>query len=183
MKEIWKDIPGFEGLYIASDHGKIMALPRQIFKSTGSHFQRSRILKGSLNRKTKRYPMVNLTDRNGKHENLLVHRLVALTFLSNPENKRTVNHKDLDKTNNHLSNLEWATDAENLDHARNLGAMDNGAKGERVKRAVLTDDQVKQVKQMMRDGETNSYIRRAFRVNRSMISHIRNGRTWKHITL
>ena len=55
--------------------------------------------------------------RNGLKKKIPIHRLIALHFIPNPENKRTVNHKDGDKTNNSLSNLEWATDSENIQHA------------------------------------------------------------------
>lgn len=69
------------------------------------------------------YKMVKLND-NGKWQNKTVHRLVALTFIPNPQNKATVNHKDGDKTNNRLDNLEWATYSENNYHAYNV--LDSG---------------------------------------------------------
>lgn len=65
------------------------------------------------------YRMVKLRI-GGALKGRLIHRLVALTWIPNPENKRTVNHKDGDKLNNDVSNLEWATDKENVEHARNV---------------------------------------------------------------
>lgn len=62
------------------------------------------------------YLHMRLSDKNKKY---FVHRLVALTYIENPDNKETVNHKDGNKLNNHISNLEWMTNKENLKHAYN----------------------------------------------------------------
>jgi hypothetical protein len=72
----------------------------------------------------KGYKVVTLVDRDFK-KTLKVHRLVATAYLKNPFNKEQVNHKDGDKTNNHLSNLEWATQSENQIHAHQSGLMNN----------------------------------------------------------
>jgi hypothetical protein len=72
----------------------------------------------------KGYKVVTLVDKDFK-KTLKVHRLVAMAYLKNPLNKEQVNHKDGNKTNNHLSNLEWATQSENQIHAHQSGLMDN----------------------------------------------------------
>ena len=95
-------VEGFTS-YIASSEGRIFSLTLD------------RYLLGSVNGRG--YVHVTLRDDQGRKKYRDVHRLIALAFLPNPENKRTVNHKDGDKTNNRLSNLEWATHAENLQHA------------------------------------------------------------------
>lgn len=116
MKEIWKDIPNYEGLYQVSNLGNVKSLcygARNIRKSNVH-----KILKHSPNNWG--YHKVQLY-KNGKSQMLYIHRLVASLFIPNPENKVQVNHIDGNKENNTVSNLEWATPRENLEHAINLG--------------------------------------------------------------
>ncbi len=83
------------------------------------------------------YLKVNIT-HNKKNVNLLVHRLLALTFIPNPENKPEVNHKDGDKQNNNISNLEWATTLENMQHARRTGLTKGFPHSEEAKKKMST---------------------------------------------
>lgn len=104
--EEWKDIKGYEGLYQVSNLGRVKRLKGKYMKS-------ERILK-QVNAYNG-YIVVCLCKHN-KHKNFKVHRLVAEAFIPNPENKPTVNHIDEDKTNNVVSNLEWATMKEQNNH-------------------------------------------------------------------
>ena len=106
-KEIWMDIAGFEGLYEVSNKGNIRSI-----RNGGE------LLKGSVDKGG--YRDVMLYDHS-KYKHIKVHRAVALAFLENPENKRTVNHIDGNKLNNHVENLEWATHGENHKHAYSIG--------------------------------------------------------------
>ena len=107
----WKDIPGFEGLYQVSDCGQVKSCERVVFSSKrGDQSLKERILKPRLN--TCGYHHVSLC-KEGKVKNFLVHRLVALAFLEG-NNSLTVNHIDECKTNNHVSNLEYLTQGDNL---------------------------------------------------------------------
>lgn len=105
MKEIWKPIEGYEGLYEVSNLGRVRSLPRATTKG--------KVLKPRLTKFG--YARVNLW-RNGKSRLFLVHRLVAAAFISNPENKPQVNHIDENKANNCADNLEWCTNLENHNH-------------------------------------------------------------------
>ena len=102
MKEIWKDCKGYEGLYQVSNLGRVWNVKLQKY------------LKGSYNKDG--YHQVYLTAKNGKRKTESVHRLVALAFLSNPNNLPQVNHKDENKGNNCVDNLEWCNAKYNANH-------------------------------------------------------------------
>ena len=104
--EIWKDIENYKGFYQISDCGNVRSLARDIYCQNGTfHYHtKEKILVPCLNRYG--YQYVNLS-KNGKRKVMTIHRLVAMAFLPNPENKPMVNHKDEVKTNNVVSNLEW----------------------------------------------------------------------------
>lgn len=101
--EIWKDIEGYERLYQVSDLGRVRSLDRE--DAQGRRIKGT-VLAGSLNGKG--YLKVSLC-RDGDVEGKLIHRLVAEAFLDNPDNFPQVNHKDENKTNNVVSNLEWCS--------------------------------------------------------------------------
>lgn len=92
MKELWKDIKGYEGCYQVSNLGRIKSLDRMTNNQYGEYFMKGRILKNSII-KDKGYCRVSLNNGNGKISKR-VHRLVAEAFIPNPENKPEVNHKD-----------------------------------------------------------------------------------------
>lgn len=119
MKEVWKDINGYEGCYQVSNLGRIKSLDRMTNNQYGEYFMKGRILKNSII-KDKGYCRVSLNNGNGKISKR-VHRLVAEAFILNPENKPEVNHKDGNKLNNCVSNLEWCTNKENIEHSIRTG--------------------------------------------------------------
>ena len=113
-----KPIRGFESTHAVSCDGKIISLPR-IVEQPNHPVQkcrktRLRTLRPGHNGRG--YQFVILNSGDGKKERRYVHRIVAETFLDNDLQKPQVNHKDFDKKNNSLSNLEWATNEENYSH-------------------------------------------------------------------
>lgn len=104
QNEVWKDVAGYEGLYEVSTNGRVRR---------NGHIRKTRV-------DYRGYEAISLY-KCSKGRNFKIHRLVASAFIENPENKRTVNHKDGNKLNNNVENLEWATHSENLIHASKIG--------------------------------------------------------------
>lgn len=117
--EIWKDIKGFEGYYQVSNMGNVRSLDRTVrHKNHSSRFIKGKILKPGT--ETCGYSFVCLT-KNTKRVYARVHRLVADAFIENKQKKHEVNHIDGNKQNNQVSNLEYATHSENMQHAVKTG--------------------------------------------------------------
>lgn len=119
----------------------------------------------------------------GRETSRHVHRLLALAFIPNPENKPEVNHKDGDKSNNILDNLEWVTRAENNKHARELG-LNKPLKGADNGRSILSEGQAVEILTLYLNS-TKPYheIAELFGVTTTTITALMLGKTWKHLPL
>lgn len=115
MKEEWKPIRGYENRYEVSNFGRVKSLP----KYHGSILFPEKILVGANDKDG--YCVVTLRNSDGDSKTFKRHRLVADAFIPNPLNKTQVNHKDTNKSNNCVANLEWNTCKENIDHAIDHG--------------------------------------------------------------
>lgn len=118
-KEIWKDIKGYEGVYKISNFGNVKSLPKKLGRPDAINKNSKKRSEIFLKKNTGKngYERINLGRGNMKN----VHRLVAKTFILNDKNKPCVNHKDGNKSNNCVDNLEWCTYYENNRHAAKNG--------------------------------------------------------------
>lgn len=129
--EVWKQIIGYNNTYYVSNYGNIKSKGKIGKLPTGGNFKiKEKILKPSITNWGYQRVVLQL---NGIRKHVKVHRLVALYFLENPENKPEVNHKDGNKLNNHVDNLEWVTPKENEQHAYLLGLKVNKKGFQKVK--------------------------------------------------
>jgi hypothetical protein len=168
MEEIWKDIAGFEGLYQVSNLGNV----KRLFSK--------RVLKERLiGRNIDRYGYVKrVLSKDGKMYFFTEHRLVAMSFINNPNNKATVNHKNGIKTDNRVENLEWCTNEENMKHAIENGLKDQ--KGIKHHKCKLTEEQVLEIRKIG-FSQTRTSLSKKYGVSRTNILGIIRGNFWKHI--
>lgn len=164
--ERWKDIKEYKGLYQVSSLGRVRSLPRNTTKGG--------IIKGN---KSRFYQSLCLS-KNGYIKSYAIHRLVAITFIKNSDNKPYVNHKDGNKFNNRVDNLEWTTPSENKIHAVKNG-FTYSPRGEKHWASKLSEWQVISIRR-------NAYkpqkeLAKEFNVSFQTISDIINRKKWKHI--
>lgn len=174
--EVWKDINGFENQYQISDLGKVRSKQRVLIRSNGhSQTVKGKVLKTFTSKRGYEFAVFQI---GLKTKNFAVHRLVAIAFISNNENKYAVNHKDGNKKNNKLSNLEWVTKSENELHARRTGLK--CTKGEKASKAILTEENVILIRKI-HHYYSQYFLADLFSVSRSAIASVIKRRTWKHL--
>lgn len=119
---------------------------------------------------------------NGKKRSIYkIHRLVAIVFIDNQDNKPQVNHIDGDKLNNHVSNLEWVTHAENMRHAGDTGLLPD-AHGENNSNAKLTTALVESICRDYQEGKSVPFIMEKYNITRNMAYKIYSRTTWKIVS-
>ena len=130
MEEVWKDIEEYKGIYQVSNHGRIRSLDRMLTYKTRygvfQHLQRGKILHQYPD--DRGYLWVKLHDLKSK-KTVKVHRLVGNAFIPNPNNLPCINHKDEDKTNNMVDNLEWCSHLYNNLYGTHLEKISRALKG------------------------------------------------------
>jgi hypothetical protein len=121
--EIWRDVEGYDGKYQVSNLGNVRSVDRTFSNSCGVMVTRKGIM---LNPIQNRCGYMKVTmHKEGKVNTEVIHRLVAVAFVPNPNNLPQVNHKDGNKRNNDVSNLEWCTALSNMHHAKQQGLRNN----------------------------------------------------------
>ena len=115
-QEEWRDVVGYEGVYQVSNIGNVRSMARvMVYKNGQENTHKGRVLRSR--QMTTGYPAVSLSTPTSGIKLKSIHRLLAMAFIENKDNKRCVNHKDGDKLNNCIENLEWCTYSENNQHA------------------------------------------------------------------
>lgn len=169
----FKIVHGYDNLYCVNPCGTVMS-PSYVDKS--GMLRKSRAL--SSVKRGKGYCCVGLI-KNGKQVHVSVHRLVAEAFIPNPKNLPQVNHKDGNKENNHVSNLEWCTNQENAIHAfANKLRIPTCHVGDRNTRAKLSNEDIRYIRESM---ESARELSEKFNVSVSAIYKIREKVRWAHL--
>lgn len=186
MKEIWKDIIGYEGYYQISDHGRVKSVERMIDHNKSTGVKRKicgRIL--TLHPKPKGY-LIFIASKNGITKTCNVHRVVAELFVPNPDNLPEVNHIDENKKNNHFKNLQWVTHIENIRYGTGIrrstqyktGRINPVVRGENHPNSKLKSAQVICI---YRDNRSYSKIAKEYNVDISTVYAIKRHKTWNHL--
>lgn len=174
-----KRVKNYEKLYSVTSSGNIIANRKVIIGNNGAKILKEEtILKPALDGK---YLFVVLQNK-GIKKHKKVHRLVAENFIPNPDNKPIVNHKDGNKLNNAVENLEWVTASENSQHAVDNGLRKyNSISGELGGLAKISNEQVIIIRDRYSLGETSRKLGQEFGVDKSTILKIVNRKTFKNV--
>lgn len=185
--EIWKDVIGYEGVYMVSNQGRVKRLSLLIpsknqFGSCIKPYPEKILSPKLTNNGYRSVGLRHIDEGIGikYREHLSVHRLVAFAFIYNPDpiNNTYINHKDGNKQNNNDWNLEWCTPTHNAQHAIAMGVV---PKGSQHKRAKLNETQIPEIRKLLEQGFTHSEIGKKYNVNNSAIWGVKHGRTWKNV--
>ena len=168
MKEVWKDIENYEGLYQVSNLGNVKRL-------RGKGCNQERLIARNINKYGYVYRTLHNKGISIKHKE---HRLVANAFINNPYKKSTVNHINGIKTDNRVENLEWCTIIENKQHAINTGITNT--KGEKNHFSKLTEQQVLEIREIG-FSQTRISLSRKYGISSSNVTRIIKREMWKHI--
>lgn len=174
MKEIWKDIKGYEGLYQVSNLGNVKGIRRR--GSCGG------ILKPDI-KEFSGYLRVTLC-KNNKTKRFQIHRLVLEAFVGpRPSDNHFGMHKDNNTGNNIYTNLSWGTPQENSDHRTASGnnVSYNLPRGSKHYASKIKEDDIKIIFELHNSGISNKNIALKFNVNPSQIGRILNNLSWKHV--
>lgn len=177
--EEWRPVVGLEETYEVSNLGRIRSLRRVV--PCGPDRWRgvpSRVLTPSYT--PDGYQMVSVSDylQDLHSRTVRVHRIVAFAFIGPPPTpQHVINHKDHDRRNNCVDNLEWVTLGENIRHAQRAGRLAHGA---RQHLAKLDDDKVRAIREGLAVGTLPRILAERFCVTVGTVRHIQHGRTWRH---
>lgn len=175
MTERWKDIQGYEGIYQVSDQGRVRSLDRT---DCAGRRRRGEMRKPQVG--TRGYLHVTLSKQR-KAWCITVHRLVATHFIGPAPKGHQVNHKNGNKADNPVSNLEWVTPKQNLEHSRDVIGNLHGRSGVTNHGAKLDPDKVRAARKLREQGWTFQRLADHFSISYFAMHAAVTKRTWKHV--
>lgn len=195
--EVWRDIVGYEGIYQVSNKGRVKRLAqRRINSNQAKSWEQEypeTLLRGSID--SKGYRQVNLSFGLEGNNYLLLHRVVARAFLGEPSDELKkecikggykvvlVNHKDSNRLNNEVNNLEWCTPSYNADYMMETNKPDySGRSGSNARHSLLVEADVDEILRLRLLGRSQQSIADTFGVKQITISNIVTGRSWSSYT-
>lgn len=177
MKEEWKPINGYEGIYLISNFGRVKSLGRINCPQKRGGADRDKIL--SPRNDKLGYSRVLLYSLTGKKKQFKTHRLVAMHFIPNPNNYPLVNHIDENPANNYVNNLEWCTHSYNIKYSIER----SGLKGRVVgSRAEMDIEKVLTIVTLNKSGWNSVKISKGLGINKFKVYELMSGNTYKYWT-
>lgn len=174
--EIWEDIPNYQNFYQANPCGLIKSLPKSLRVKNGFRVTKELIIANTNNGNG--YLVCSLS-KNTKRKSILLHRIIAMTFIPNPNNLPEVNHKDGNKNNNHVDNLEWCARQENIDHSWDKKLTN--CIGEKHHNSKLNNQKVKEIRDKYSLGNYSySKLAKEYETGLFNIRNIVKRHTWNH---
>lgn len=170
VKEVWKDIIEYEGLYQISSFGNVKSFKR---------YKEGKLLQPKSDKDG--YKEIGIRDIQGNRKFKRVHRIVAEAFLENPNNYTFVNHKDNDPSNNNIENIEWCTIEYNNKYRFSNGNASH--KGSKHPIASITEETAIKIYKLGHSGNyTETQLAKMFNTTRSVVNKIRLDKSWTHVT-
>ncbi len=173
----WRPVVDYEGYYEVSDNGQLRTVDRNFIRTNGRSMRLQSHLCTAIPHHKWGYYQCSLTDHRGR-KTKMVHCLVAASFIGPRPEGHQVNHKDGDKSNNQLSNLEYVTPSQNVRHTHRVLKVQQG---DGHWRSTLCARDIPTIRQLIASGEPLSVIGRKYGVGPGAIHHIKSGHTWSHI--
>lgn len=181
--EEWRPIPGYEGMYEASSHGRVRRLDQWITSKRGVYFcRKGRVLKPILNKPTPYYKVTlyNNVDGIKSARQIYVHQVVAYTFWGLCPACQEVQHLDGNPNNNSAANLAYGTQAENAQDNVRLGTAIRGSKSVL---SLLTEEKVALARTLVTSGRsTPTQLAKKYHVSVTTMCDALNGKTWQHVS-
>ena len=177
-----KDIPGYEGRYAVTKDGRVWSHRKKtsVGKNGGVRIDGNKWLILTESNPGRGYQRIALVDYSGNRKMLSVHRLVAITYIPNPDNLPFINHKNGVTTDNRVENLEWCDAKGNSVHAFNNGCIKTPDQaGENNSQAKMNIQDVRNIRRLSEQGIGDTEISRTLNLSRNSVKGVTKHKTWR----